>query len=173
MAGTITTQLAEELKVNAFTIASKVVVALGECDEALREVAVELLNQLSSGELTKEEAFSTTALLAEILFPNSDPTGSIGLDLEEAEQVAPKVHPEAGPILDEMDRAEATFAERLRAIMAEQGLTQAELAAKVGIGQPAISNMLNRTCSPQRKTVQKLATALSVKPEALWPTWVG
>ena len=96
--------------------------------------------------------------------------GIPGLDLEEAEKIAPAVDPSAGPLLTEMDRQEATFAERLRAAMAEKGLTRAELAAKVGIGQPAISMMLKRACRPQRKTVEKIATVLDLKAEELWPS---
>ena len=85
------------------------------------------------------------------------------------QKIAPTVDPSAGPILAEMDRQEATFAERLRTAMTEKGFTQAELAAKVGIGQPAVSMMLNRACRPQRKTVQKIAAALGVADEQLWP----
>ena len=48
-------------------------------------------------------------------------------------------------------------------------MTQEQLAAKIGVGQPAISNMLNRQCRPQRRTVKRLATALDVSPEDLWP----
>jgi transcriptional regulator with XRE-family HTH domain len=53
--------------------------------------------------------------------------------------------------------------------MESNGLTQAELAAKVGVGQPAISMMLNRSCRPQKKTVRRIATALGVTVEELWP----
>src|SRR5690242_20119616 len=68
-----------------------------------------------------------------------------------------------------MDREEAVFAERLRELMEAKGMTQAELADKLGIGQPAISMMLNRACRPQRKTVIDIAQALEVPPEDLWP----
>ncbi len=47
--------------------------------------------------------------------------------------------------------------------------TQNELAAKVGIGQPAVSMMLNRACRPQRKTVIRFAEVLEVAPQDLWP----
>lgn len=158
-----------ELQVAAFKQASSILRALQECDPKLREVALELFDQLG-GDLDAEQAQSTTALIAEILFPNADGKGIPGLDLEEAEKIAPMVDPSAGPLLAEMDRQEATFAERLRTAMATKGLTQSELAAKVGIGQPAISMMLNRTCRPQRKTVQKIALALGLESEDLWPT---
>ena len=159
-----------ELQVSAFKMAASILHALHECDPKLREVACELFDQLHGEELDAEQVHTTTALIAEILFPNADQDGVPGLDLEEAEKIAPTVDASAGPLLAEMDRQEATFAERLRIAMAEKGCTQAELAAKVGIGQPAISMMLNRVCRPQRKTVQKIAAALAVAEDQLWPT---
>ena len=137
--------------------------------DELRTVALELIEQLASGDLDKYEELSTCALLAEILFPNADASGRPGLDLVEAEAIAIEEHPEAKPILADMDRQEASFAERLRSIMDGKGMTQTELAGKVGIGQPAISMMLNRACRPQKKTVEKLAAALGVAPADLWP----
>jgi DNA-binding XRE family transcriptional regulator len=159
-----------ELQVAAFKQASSILRALQECDPKLRDVALELFDQLNGDDLDAEQAYSTTALIAEILFPNGDAQGIPGLDLEEAEKIASTVDPLAGPLLAKMDRQEATFADRLRTAMATTELTQAELAEKVGIGQPAISMMLNRACRPQRKTVQKLAAALGIDSEDLWPS---
>jgi len=48
-------------------------------------------------------------------------------------------------------------------------MTQEELAEKTGVGQPAISNMLNRQCRPQHRTVRRFADALGISPEELWP----
>jgi lambda repressor-like predicted transcriptional regulator len=161
--------LVEEFQVPALKSAAKIVNALKECDPELRVEAEELLSQLASGELDPYETQATCALIAEILFPNADYNGLPGLDLVEAEQTAREEKPlEAAPVLDEMDLQEATFAERLRNLMTERGVTQAALAAKIGIGQPAISNMLNRACRPQRKTVEKIAAALGVQPDQLW-----
>ena len=154
----------------AYQSATPIILALKGCDDELRAVAFDLFEQLASGELDAHQEGSTLALLAEMLYPNADPkTGHPGLDLVEAEAIAREEHPEAGPILDAMDQQEATFAERLAVLMDERGLTQAELASAVGVGQPAISMMLNRSCRPQKKTVRKLATALGVAPEDLWP----
>lgn len=161
--------LPAEFQVSAFKMTSSILRALHECDEELRAVALELFDQLNGDDLDIEQAHATTALIAEILFPNADGNGVPGLDLEEAEKLAPTVDPAAGPLLAEMDSQEATFAERLRSALADKGVTQAELATKIGIGQPAISMMLNRTCRPQRKTVQKIAAALGVAAEELWP----
>lgn len=68
-----------------------------------------------------------------------------------------------------MDSEEASFADRLRVVMAEKGMSQVQLAEAVGVGQPAISMMLARECRPQRRTVEKLAMALEVAPQELWP----
>jgi lambda repressor-like predicted transcriptional regulator len=106
---------------------------------------------------------------AEILFPNADDKGYPGLDLAEAEALAPAADPTAKDLLAAMDEQEAVFANRVRERMEAQGLSQTELAAKVGIGQPAVSMMLNRSCRPQRKMVLRFAQALGVPSEELWP----
>lgn len=156
------------LEVSAYKLASQIVLALQECDPELREAALELFAQLQ-GDLDPEAAHATTALIAEILFPNADPSGAIGLDLVEAEAIAQSINQDAGPLLQKMDHQEATFAERLRDLLDQRGVTQAELAEKLGIGQPAISMMLNRACRPQRKTIDKIADALGVSAADLWP----
>lgn len=143
--------------------ASPVFTALQECDDELRAVALELFAQLASGELDQNEEASTLNLLAEILYLSAEQTGLPQSDLADAGE------PEEAEVLSKMDRQEATFAERLQAVMTERGVTQIELAEKVGVGQPAISMMLNRTYRPQKKTVQKIAAALGVKPTDLWP----
>jgi len=43
------------------------------------------------------------------------------------------------------------------------------LAEKIGVGQPAISMMLQRQCRPQKRTVMRIAEALGVSAEELWP----
>ena len=92
-----------------------------------------------------------------------------GLDLAEAEAIAPSQNLEAREVLSRMDEEEANFAKRLRQLMETEGLTQAQLADAVGIGQPAVSMILNRSCRPQRKTVLRFAEALGVSPDHLWP----
>ncbi len=157
------------LQTAALQAATPIILALAECDDELRAEAIELFKQLDSGELDAEERYATTALLAEILFPNADHKGLPGLDLVEAEEIAPSVAPEAKDLLARMDDEEAVFARQLQRLMEEKGWTQTELADKVGLGQPAISMMLNRACRPQRKTVLRFAQALEVAPEELWP----
>jgi lambda repressor-like predicted transcriptional regulator len=158
------------LKASALQAASPIVLALEECDEDLRNEAITLFKQLCSGELDEGERYSTLALLAEILFPNADDKGLPGLDLEEAEGIAQKIKPEAKDVLMRMDQEEATFAERLREVMKEKGMTQERLAEMVGVGQSAISMMLQRSCRPQQRTIRRLAEALGVAPKELWPT---
>lgn len=160
---------AEEVQVSAFKLASPIVRALMECDPKLRDAAIELFEQLGSGDLDAEQTYATAVLIAEILFPNTDHNGMYGLDAEEVEKIEVKADPSVGPVIAKMDQQEATFADRLRRAMEERGTTQSELAAKVGIGQPAISMMLKRECRPQRRTVEKIAAALDVPPEHLWP----
>jgi transcriptional regulator with XRE-family HTH domain len=64
---------------------------------------------------------------------------------------------------------EAAFAEKLHELMKSRGITQVELASRIGCSQPAISQMLKRQCRPQKATILKLASALGVDPRELWP----
>ena len=138
-----------------------------KCDDELRAEAIDLFKQLESGELDADQR--TATLLAEILFPNADEKGLPGLDLAGAEAISPSQNLETREVLSRMDEEEANFANRLRQLMEAKGLTQAQLADAVGIGQPAVSMILNRSCRPQRKTVLRFAEALGVSPEHLWP----
>ncbi len=157
------------LKASALQAASPIVLALAECDDELRAEAINLYKQLHSGKLDEGARTATLALLAEILFPNADDKGLPGLDLEEAEEIAKEISPEAKEVLARMDQEEATLAERLRGFMEKKGITQEKLAEKIGVGQPAISMMLQRNCRPQKRTLRRLAEALGVAPEELWP----
>ena len=168
---TTSMQAPSTLEVAALNSAAPIILALEECSTELREEAFILFGNLASGELDASEQLRTVALLTEILFPNADDVGLPGLDLVEAERIAPSQNPEAEGILSEMNQEEETFAIRLQSIMSERGWTQAQLAEKVGLGQPAISMMLQRNCRPQKKTIQRFADALQVKPVELWPTW--
>ena len=53
--------------------------------------------------------------------------------------------------------------------MRERRLTQADLAQRAGLSQPAISMMLARKYRPQRRTVRLLAQVLGVAESELWP----
>lgn len=59
-----------------------------------------------------------------------------------------------------------TFAERLVAAMSAAGISQGQLAEKVGISQPAIQKMTSGKTTGSRKMVE-LARALEVSPEWL------
>jgi len=69
----------------------------------------------------------------------------------------------------ELDSQEAKFADRLKDLMKARAITQLQLASRIGCTQPAISQMLNRQCRPQRGTILNLAAALDIEPHELWP----
>jgi lambda repressor-like predicted transcriptional regulator len=149
--------------------AAPLLLAFIECSNELQQHAKEMLVVLLDPEVNEDDRFLAASTLADILFPNThEGDKMLGMDLEAAEEMA-KQSPEAAAALAEMDRDEETFAVRLRQSMEEKGVTQEALAKKTGVGQPAISMMLNRACRPQRKTVEKIAAALGVEPGQLWP----
>jgi lambda repressor-like predicted transcriptional regulator len=164
-----TTYTPDQTDIAPFQKAAKIVLALHECSPKLQAAALKLLRNLASGELGDYQEHATCALLSEILFPNADDQGRIGLGMGEAEQIARDTNGEAKAILEQLDEDEATFAARVQELMDAQGLTQAELAKRVGIGQPAVSLMLKRQCRPQYSTIVRFAEALGVAPKDLWP----
>jgi DNA-binding XRE family transcriptional regulator len=80
-----------------------------------------------------------------------------------------RLGPEHRQLRAQMERAEEAFAATLARLMAERQLTQAQLAERIGVGQSAISMLLKRRCRPQRRTLGKLAEALGVPVDNLWP----
>jgi lambda repressor-like predicted transcriptional regulator len=139
--------------------------AFKECSDEIQQGVLEMAHILSDGSATEDEKAAAEDTLLEALYPQY--VGEeLGIDSDDYEAVNRKHSPK---IEDELDQQESGFAERLASLMKEKGMTQAQLAEKAGVGQPAISMMLSRNCRPQRRTIQKLATALGATIEHLWP----
>jgi lambda repressor-like predicted transcriptional regulator len=139
--------------------------AFQECSNEIQMLVVEMAQIASNPEAPEDERHAAVATIAEALFAcrvNDMP----GVELEDVDRKDSDAESLAA-----MDQEETTFAERLAAMMAKADMTQADLAAAIGVGQPAISMMLARTCRPQRRTVEKLASALRVLPEEIWPSY--
>jgi lambda repressor-like predicted transcriptional regulator len=144
---------------HAFQQSSDVLQAYLECSDEIQrgiDEMIEIVVDPKSDEQEQEMALNT---IVEALFPSD------AVDLEDTNWCSP----EDLKAMEELDREEAAFAEVLDKLMREKRVTQAQLAKKVGVGQPAISNMLKRQCRPQRRTILRLAKALRVAPEVLWP----
>lgn len=160
--------LTPEIEKLALLQATKFLRAYVECSDEIQAGIRKMLEILNDPSTDEDDRDMTLMTLADALFPNLQ-NGKFGMDLEESEGFCPENSEESRIAVDEMDREEETFAARLRIAMENKGITQEELAEKIGIGQPAISNMLNRQCRPQRRTVVRLADALGVTPGDLWP----
>jgi lambda repressor-like predicted transcriptional regulator len=137
-----------------------------ECSDEIQAMIVEMASIANDPEATPEEREAAVATIAEALFPDGD-DGTLGIDLEASESLDSE-GPEKS-VLDALNAEEATFGERLAALLRDKQVTQVQLAELIGVGQPAISMMLAPRCRPQRRTVEKIAEALGVDPEELWP----
>jgi lambda repressor-like predicted transcriptional regulator len=140
-----------------------------ECSDELQIHAQKLFKILSDPATDVDDRELAAMTLADVLFPNFH-EGELGSDLEECEAMA-KHTPESRETLARMDKEEAAFADRLRAIMKERGVNQVQLAERLGVGQSAIAMMLQRQCRPQRRTIARMAEALGVQPESLWASF--
>lgn len=140
------------------------------CDEPIRGVVLDMLEILSDDDADSDDRNMALTTLGEALFP-SRRSGTLGIDLAASEKEEAERDPEMKRFTEEMDAEEASFATNLASLMNQRGLTQKELAQRIGVGQSAISNMLSRECRPQRRTILRLAEALGVEPARLWPAW--
>ena len=134
--------------------------AYQQCDPEIRSVVDDMLRVYTSPEASEDEKAMAAHSIIEAVYP------SLAHDqlLAEQERLA-----EARDVREEFDREEEKFSARVLKRMEEQGVTQAELAEKMGVSQPAVSNILRRHSRPQRKTVENFATALDCEPGELWP----
>lgn len=138
--------------------AAQVLRAFMECSGEVQSVVREMLDIYTSTDADEDEREAASLTLFEALFPEG--TCDPGIDLEAVNK---------SRILEQMHAQEETFAQRLQSLMEKKGITQEALAARAGVGQPAISMMLARKSRPQRRTISKLAEALKVPPSELWP----
>ena len=137
-----------------------------EASDEAREVVRDMTQIMEDLETEPDEFLAAADTLFEALFPVSH-GGELGIDIEDMRDVHDI--PEYKTAYDEIGREDAAFAKRLQAIMDDRDLSQAELAEMIGVQQPAISMMLSRCCHPQRRTVIKIAKALDLPPDELWP----
>ena len=136
--------------------------AYNECDPEIQTVIDEMVEICHGPEAGEDEKRMALTTIMEALYP------SLSTDLLSMEKGA-RQSPEGKASEESLDAEEERFAKRLRKHMKACKMTQKQLAAEIRVGQPAISNMLNRQCRPQQRTVKKLAKALGVTLEDLWP----
>jgi transcriptional regulator with XRE-family HTH domain len=140
-----------------------------ECSDEVQHVVVSMLEVLKNPAANRNERQRALMTLADALHLNPDEDGEYGLDLIASEIGAAERHPALAREVEKMNSQEAAFAARLKELMESKRVSQKELADRVGCSQPAISQMLNRNCRPQKKTILKLAEALNVQAHDLWP----
>lgn len=143
--------------------------AFQECSDEVQLAIIEMSQIVNDPDADEDDKDLALATIQEALFPNHH-SGNLGADLADLEQSCVEECPEMASAIAELDAEEAEFAERVQRLMAVQELTQSDLAEKSGVGQPAISMMLSRNCRPQKRTVDRLAKALGVSPQELWPS---
>jgi predicted XRE-type DNA-binding protein len=136
-----------------------------ECSDEVQAAIRDMVKIVNAPDATPEEQEAALGTIAEALFPSKH-NGVLGVCLDDCEKDAPK---DVKAILKQMNHQETTFGERVNALLEAKSMTQADLAAVIEIGQPAVSMLLSRSCRPQRRTVEKIAKALKVAPEDIWP----
>jgi lambda repressor-like predicted transcriptional regulator len=137
--------------------------AYQECSSDIQQIVDDMVQIIVSPDSTSDERDHATDAVIEALFPSLTVDVLSYFDSQ-------RNRPEFIEARKELDEQERHFAETVKGLMEERNMTQQRLAELTGVSQPAISNMLNRQCRPQQRTVAKVAEALGVEPESLWPT---
>jgi lambda repressor-like predicted transcriptional regulator len=159
----MTNTLNENLRRGEATIAASIIGAFCECSPSIQAAVREMVKIANSPDSDADERDMAFHVISEALFP--------GLSAEVAELDEFRgSRPDARQAKEGLDDEASLFSHRVRTLMEEKGITQEQLAMTAGISQPAVSNVLNRMCRPQRRTVSKFAEALGVKAEELWPS---
>jgi transcriptional regulator with XRE-family HTH domain len=147
-----------------------------ECSDNVQSVVRSMFAVLDNPHVTNEDRQRATRTIADALYLKPEEGhGGYGFDLVRVEQEPATKHPEehrrplVAQRLEQLDKQQATFSERLRSILGQKNFTQEELAERIDCTQSAISKMINRNSRPQKKTILKMAAALNVAPTELWP----
>ncbi|MEX1040310.1 MAG: helix-turn-helix transcriptional regulator [Pirellulaceae bacterium] len=150
-------------KQHYFRFATQFLRAARECDAEILEVVARMGDILLDDQSSDEERQMAVDTIEEALFPGIAADESDGMTLWENSE-------ESQSVLQRMDEQESQFASQVVAIMKRLGMNQQQLAEAIGITQPAVSLLLTRQCRPQKRTVRKVAQALGVTEEEIWPT---
>ena len=134
--------------------------AFEQCDDAVKQVMHDMILIYRDDEASPTEKEMAISTICEAMYPSQSVD-----DLQVFDHL---VRTDADGRNSEMILEEQHFAEKLQALMTSRGMTQVQLAEATGVGQSAISNMVNRQCRPQRRTIAKIAAALGVESSELW-----
>lgn len=143
--------------------------AYQEASQIVKDIVATMSHVINDPTADREDLDAAIDTLIEALFPGSKDSG-YGADLESL-HAADNV--DAGPVLKTQQRQEEHFSATVRALMRKKRMAQRELAQAVGVTQPAISMLLSRKCRPQKVTIEKIAKALHVDPNEIWPDWTS
>lgn len=143
--------------------------SLMECSEQIRADVLRMFEIAEDTSLSMSERVRALNTIADQLCLSTDNEGRFGMDVVASESAAAVRFPALAVHVETMNTQEAQFAECLRQLMRDKCVTQIQLAERIECTQPAISQMLNRKCRPQRKTLEKIAKALEVDVRELWP----
>ena len=136
--------------------------AYKECSDEIRLIIDKMMDIICDETSDEDERDQAVDVVVEALFP------SLNVEVAELNKMINSAQ-ESIDARMELDAEECTFAERLKSLLEEKNWTQEKLAALTGVSQPAIANMLNRSCRPQRKTIARFAEVFGVEPKDLWP----
>lgn len=163
------TSLLEWMRSMPSPVQQRLWASLAECSDAIQQVVISMLRVLKNPGTSPQERQRALMMIADALSLGPGEVNDCNQELLELEAGATQPSPSSVHKVENFVSQEAEFATRLRDLMGAKHLSQTELAKRIGCSQAAISLMLHRRCRPQKKTLLKLAEALNVRVQQLWP----
>jgi DNA-binding XRE family transcriptional regulator len=128
----------------------------------IQKVVVEMVYDATDPAATVADRERATAAIAAALF------GYLRTE-KNFSKVAPSPRSAPPGTRSFVDDESSGFGYRLKELRMQKNVTQEALAKKIGVRQSAISMMESGQCRPRARTIQKLAQALKVTEDQLWP----
>jgi transcriptional regulator with XRE-family HTH domain len=143
--------------------------ALANCSDELQDAVLRLVVIVQNPQSPSSERQRAMAAIADMLSLSFENDAEECTPNRSADEGTPAHRPAPEGGGRGFGSQGSAFAERLRALMQARGISQQDLAERIGCSQPAISQMLGRNRRPQKATILRLAEALRVSPRELWP----
>ena len=136
--------------------------------QSMRQIVLGMLRIIEDPNSTREEAQRACSTIRDAFDAQQD-NRLDGENHKGCEVGDATIIPAIDRDIAKLDSQENDFWDALQQIMKLKAITQSELASRLGSTQPAISQMINRRCRPQRNSILRIADALGVDPRNLWP----
>lgn len=141
---------------------ARLISAFAECSAEIQSHVLEMAGILNDESSTEDEKSLAFDAIAEALW--------LGTSADIAQRHANVLRQPDGVVArEELREEQRSFGARVRAAMQVAGMTEEDLARRIGATPQTVGNILSGLSRPQLRTIERIAEVFGVAPDALWP----